>query len=381
MAQGALLLLAFSLPFSIAITEGALITGLVAVLVSRARGRRFTAPATWLWPASLALLFCWLLSSLLSAERADALFHVRKLYALGLILLAAEAARDPRVRSRVVPMILAGALFSALVGFVIFVIRTPSQPNYRLQSVLSNQMTSGGVFCVAFLWALGAAAAHRGARRWGFALAAVPLALALALTQTRSHWLGAAAGSGAILLALAPRWWWTLPVGIGAGLKLAPHRLLARFASIVDPHEPGNQGRLSMWRSARDIVRAHPVFGVGCEDLLALYRRYRYPDWTFESGHFHNNFVQIAVMTGGVGLIAFLAWLVAAARELARALHAATSADRGLAASGIAVFVAMLLSGMFDYTFGDAEVIYHTYLALGLALAIQSSAGPDRAEG
>jgi len=157
-------------------------------------------------------------------------------------------------------------------------------------------------------------------------------------------------------------------------VRFAPARWLARLASIVDPNEPGNRGRLSMWRSARDIVREHPLFGVGCQDLLALYRRYRYPDFTFESGHFHNNFVQMAVMTGVTGLAAFGFWLASAARELARGTRAATGPDRGLAAAGAAVFVALLVGGMFDYTFGDAEVVYHTYLALGLSLAIQSAA-------
>jgi hypothetical protein len=41
-----------------------------------------------------------------------------------------------------------------------------------------------------------------------------------------------------------------------------------------------------------------------------------------------------------------------------------------VAASAIGLFAALLVSGMFDYTFGDAEVVYHTFLALGFALAI-----------
>jgi O-antigen ligase len=242
-------------------------------------------------------------------------------------------------------------------------------------------MTSGGVLAAALLWALGAALGRRGATRWRYAVATVPLAAALVLTQTRSHWLGAAFGAVTIFIALAPRAWWTVPVAAVLIGRFAPARIVARLASIVDPHEPGNQGRLSMWRSGGDIIRAHPVIGVGCQDLLALYRRYRYPDWTFESGHFHNNFVQLAVSTGALGVAAFVYWLVAAFRELSRALRSALGgADRGLVAAGLGVMVAMLVSGMFDYTFGDAEVIEHSYLALGFALAVRSSAaGGERA--
>ncbi|HEY6866969.1 MAG TPA: O-antigen ligase family protein, partial [Candidatus Eisenbacteria bacterium] len=325
---------------------------------------------SWLEPALLAVAGTWLLSSAFSPEPLASFLHVRKLYAFGLIYLAAEAARDPRVRRRVVAAVLTGAVLGAAAGYVIFAFRALQQPGYRFQALLSNSMTSGGVLCASALWALGTVAAARGARRAGAAAALVVLVPALVLTQTRSSWLGFGAGATVVLIALAPRWWWTLPTGLVLGLWLAPARIVARFASIVDPHEPGNQGRLSMWRSARDIVRDHPWVGAGCQDLLSLYRRYRYPDWTFESGHFHNNFVQVAVMTGIVGLVAFLFWHAAVLRQLMRARRAARGEDRALAAAGLGIFTALVVSGMFDFTFGDQEVVYHTYLAVGLALAI-----------
>ena len=370
-AQFALLVLAFALPFSIAITEGALVLGLAALAVSRARGREFRFERSWLEPASLALIGAWLLSTAFSNEKLDSLIHVRKLYAIGLIYLTAEAARDPRVRSRIVPMLLMGAALTVAAGFLIYAASITRDPEYRMKSLLSNQMTSGGVLASVLLWALAAAAGRRDRGRWAYAAAIVPLTAGLVLTQTRSHWLGAAAGAAMILLSLAPKWWWTLPIGIAALARFAPARLASRLFSIVDVHDPGNQGRLSMWRSGLDIIREHPLVGVGCQDLLALYRRYRYPDATFESGHFHNNFIQIAVMTGAVGLAAFVFWLVAAARQMVRARRAATRReDVALVTGAIAVFAAMLVAGMFDFTFGDAEVMYQSYLGLGLALAI-----------
>lgn len=378
-AQSALMLLAIGLPISIAVTETALVTGLVMLAISRLRGRRFRAADGRLMWASLALAAAWTISSLLGVSPLPALHHVGKLYAMGLILLAAEAGADPRVRRRVLALLVASAVYMSMLGFLIFAVRLPEQGNYRLASVFSNQMTSGGVLAAAVLWALGSFLARRDPRRWWFALAIVPLAGALVLTQTRSHWLGATAGAAVIVMALAPRWWWALPATLAVTLPLLPHRLHQRLYSIIDPHEPGNQGRLSMWRSARDIVRDHPVFGVGCQDLLSLYRRYRYPDWTFESGHFHNNFVQMAVMTGLVGLAVFVFWLVTAARALVRALKAAAAgADRGVAAAALGLFTALLVSGMFDYTFGDAEVVYHTFLGVGFALALAPGGGGPR---
>ena len=381
-ARLCMLALAFVLPFSIALTEAALITGLVALAVSRARGRRFRFKNSWLEPASLALLASWLLATAFSAERADSLFHVRKLYALGLIWLAAETCREPAMRRRIVPLLLAGAGLTAVAGLLIYAARIGQEPGYRLQSLLSNQMTSGGVLAAAALWGLGYMSAAAGRRRWAVAATLLPLGGALVLTQTRSHWLGFTVGAAVVLLSLAPRRAWLLPALAGAVWLISPARIAARFLSIFDPHEPGNQGRLSMWRSARDIIRAHPALGVGCQDLLALYRRFKYPDATFESGHFHNNFIQVAVMAGVVGVAAFAFWHAAALRQLWRARRSATGEDRGLAASGMAVFAAMMVGGMFDFTFGDAEVVYHSYLALGLALAILAPrAARDAADG
>ena len=379
-AAACLLLLAFVLPFSIALTEGALILGLCALAASRLRGRRFAFARSALEPATAALIGSWLLASAFSAAPAESFFHTRKLYALGLIWLAAETAREERVRRRIVPLILAGAGLTALVGFLIYVAKIQRDPGYRLQSLLSNQMTSGGVLAAASLWGLAAAAGARGARKLAYAAALAPILVALALTQTRSHWLGAAVGAAVVLVTLAPRWSWTLPVTLVAGWWLAPARLTARVASILEPHDPGNQGRLSMWRSALDIFREHPVIGVGCQDLLALYRRYRYPDWTFESGHFHNNFIHVAVMTGTIGLVSFVAWHVAALTSLVRAARATRGADRALAAGSLAVFAAMVVGGLFDFTFGDAEVVYHSYLGLGLALALLPARVPASRE-
>jgi len=383
-AQAALLVFALALPLSIAVSDAALVAGIAALGVSRWRGRRLAFAPSWLEPALLAVAGSWLLSTAFSPSPLESLVHTRKLYAFGLIVLAAEGARDPAVRRRLLPLLLAGAVLVTAAGYVIFGFRILRQPGYRFEALMSTSMTSGGVLCAAGLWALGMVAASRGGRRLGAAAALAVLLPVLVLTQTRSSWLGFGVGAAVVLLSLAPRLWWTLPLGLVVGGALAPARIMARFASIVDPREPGNQGRLSMWRSARDIVRDHPWVGAGCQDLLSLYRRYRYPDWTFESGHFHNNFVQIAVMTGAIGLAAFLFWHVAALRQLLRARRAALGEDRGLAAAGVAIFAALVVSGMFDFTFGDQEVVYHTFLALGLALAIlppRANASPGSSHG
>lgn len=375
-ARFCVLVLACALPVSIAITEGALILGLVALAAARMHGRALTFTRSWLEPASLALVAAWAIASLTSPEPAASFWNTRKLYALGLIWLGAEALREERIRARLVPLIAAGASLTAVVGFLIFAIQIQRDPGYRLQSLLSNQMTSGGVLAAAGLWVLGGLTEGTRRRRLALAAAFVPILAALALTQTRSHWLGFAVGAMVLLVARAPRLWWSVPAGAVLFALAAPAGLRARLASVIDPSEPGNQGRLSMWKSGLAIWREHPWTGAGVQDLLALYRRHRLADATFESGHFHNNAVQFAVAAGAVGIAAFAFWTVAMSRQLLRAVRHGEPGTRGLASSALAVFVAMQVAGMFDFTFGDAEVVYQSYLAAGVALSVLPARRP-----
>ena len=124
------------------------------------------------------------------------------------------------------------------------------------------------------------------------------------------------------------------------------------------------------------------MFGVGCQDLLALYRRYRYPDWTFESGHFHNNFIQIDRHDRRASgwRCSCSGWRARRPRCCARCAPRPLGPIAAWRPSALGLMAALIVSGMFDYTFGDAEVVYHTFLALGFALALAPGrAGRHRA--
>jgi O-antigen ligase len=67
-----------------------------------------------------------------------------------------------------------------------------------------------------------------------------------------------------------------------------------------------NAGRLGIYKANLDIVRDHPVFGLGFGRYQRAARPYydRHPDADRRS-HAHNNFLQIAAEAGLVGLAAF----------------------------------------------------------------------------
>jgi O-antigen ligase len=204
------------------------------------------------------------------------------------------------------------------------------------------------------------------------------LGVALVGTLTRSSWFAFAAGA-AVLAARTSLRWFTVAVLVVAGLvAFGRGELRDRLLQSFDPAYMTNAGRVSLWKSGAAVVRDHPWTGVGLADHYALIERYRRPDATFHAGHFHNNVVQVAAATGLVGLAAYLAWMGLLALGLVRA---ASRPGGGRAVVALAIWMAFQVHGLFDWSFGDVEVVDQFFLWSGLGLAALGipEAAPDAA--
>lgn len=85
----------------------------------------------------------------------------------------------------------------------------------------------------------------------------------------------------------------------------------------------------------------------------------------------HNDFLQIAVQTGVVGLVAFCALLVSffalIGRNLKRDLG---SGDRAWTVGALGALAGFVVNGLFEWNFGDAEVVTLLYIVIAANLAI-----------
>jgi len=127
-----------------------------------------------------------------------------------------------------------------------------------------------------------------------------------------------------------------------------------------------------MWKAGAAMIRERPLFGVGPSRVKALYPAYRVGGWVEpRPGHLHNNVVMIAAETGLLSLLAYL-WFVgaffAAALRQARTL-ARGEPLRGLTLGAIGAMVAVFAAGMFEYNFGDVEVLMATLVVATLPFA------------
>lgn len=127
------------------------------------------------------------------------------------------------------------------------------------------------------------------------------------------------------------------------------------------------------------MIAERPLFGVGPGRVKALYPVYRQSGWVDpHPGHLHNNIVMIAAETGIPSLLAYL-WFVgaffAAALRQIRAVPRGHSV-RGVTLGAVGAMAALFAAGMFEYNFGDVEVLMATLVVATLPFAAARASRP-----
>jgi O-antigen ligase len=211
-----------------------------------------------------------------------------------------------------------------------------------------------------------------------FSLAAATVTVsswALLISRTRNAWLGALAGLATVILVRAPRALWLIPAGIAAVLAVGPAPVLDRL-TVTDA---ASRDRYYMWQAGLDMIRDKPVFGQGPGMILSVYPGYRWAEApNLRAPHLHDNALQIAAERGLPCLIWWV-WLVAEAmgaayRELPKRDGPPGSGGpdaRWGAVAALGVLVAVMVAGLFEYNFGDSEILMFVLLVTSLPFAVR----------
>jgi O-antigen ligase len=245
-------------------------------------------------------------------------------------------------------------------------------------------MTYGGVMtavCSLTLVALVKAKMRPWARIvLGFALAIMLGGLAVSLV--RSAWLGFGVSFVVIAVIAERRLLWAIPVVLVVAFLIAPREIIDRAASLirvgaafenVEPADPEGESRLGIWKTYVRIAGDYPALGIGLHNARYTYDRYKDPD-SIESEipHAHNNYLQAVVERGIIGLAAFLALVgglfVIFARAYRRGPPGGKTYVIGLA--GVGIMSGFLVEGLFEYTFGDFEIMILIYGLAAVAVAL-----------
>jgi O-antigen ligase len=387
-AYGLTFAAAVSILVSIAVSQILMALALAALLLS---GEPLRLPPLRL--PLLAIAATTVAALLLSPDPGGGLPQIRKFYVFAILLLVSSTFTTPeRIRSLVVAWGGVAAL-SAIRGFGQFLARRHEALlehantydfylDDRVRGFAGHWMTFGGEQMIVLL--LLAAAILFGRRRRVAAAAwicAPILWAALVLSLTRSVFLlGVPAGA----LYLLWRWKaWTLaaiPALAAAAFFTAPFQVRDRVVSVVRPHGDvdSNAHRLITRRTGWEMVKAHPWFGLGPEQVGPQFTRYVPADIPLPLprgwyGHLHNIYLQYAAERGIAGLLAVLWFIGRALRDFLRALRTGRlHPDAVFVLHGaVAVILAVLAEGFFEYNLGDSEVLtmFLAVIACGYAAA------------
>lgn len=365
-----LYLFAAAMPFTIALTQIAVVVAAIAWLARLFYTRTIRCPRLGVEWGFMAFIAAELLACLFSTNLGQNLIYLKRLLLIPIVyIVAANSGGEKELRR--LGLIFAGAiaLYSAW-GIGSFLVH----PALRVRHI-QNSMTAGGITMVGAVIAMVFALRVRTSWERLFMSAAALLSLAcLLLTSTRGSWVGFFFATLVVLLLQQRRLLLILPVIALAFYLLSPANFSQRLRHIFDPAWGTNAKRMHWWAVGWEIYKDHPVVGIGDVGTTPMYTRYAAPGEKELIGHFHSNFVHIAVTLGAVGLTAFLFMMGSILVRLAQRFRVFANGhgwNSAWALAALAVFIAFNINGFFEWNFGDQEIITMIWFAAGVGLGLK----------
>ncbi|HYA18953.1 MAG TPA: O-antigen ligase family protein [Bryobacteraceae bacterium] len=251
----------------------------------------------------------------------------------------------------------------------------------RIRGFMSHWMTfSGQELYVLLLAAAFLLFAGRSPRlRWPVLACSLVVGLALVLSDTRSIWAAAVTGLFYLLWVWDKRAAIAMPVILALGVLAAPAEVKQRVHSITSPTKitDSNEHRRIVFRTGWEMIKAHPLVGVGPEMIRKPEVFHAYlpkdiplplPDGFYE--HLHNIYIHYAAECGIPATVALVAAFGLALWDFRRAIVAlppGPSDRRFLLHGAIACILGTMVAGMLEKNLGDTEVLtmYLVILCLG----------------
>jgi len=355
------------------------------ILLGLAIASLLIARDKWRWPPLIwpvAMWMAWTLVSLAASGHAQGgLPQVKKFYVWLMLVVVYSALRTLAQIRAVTLAWVAGATLSALWGFGQFVQMYRSTPRFfyyvyvngnRITGFVDHWMTFSALLMMTLLMA-GAMLLYSTDRRPAWLIPWVTPALAIIgagilLAFTRSMWVGTIAGALWLL------WWknkWlvaTVPLLVGIVLLANPLKLRERAFSAFSAKEgvlDSRAHRAALRRVGWEMIRAHPIVGVGPEQVGPQFMQYYPADlphpfpigWYKE--HLHNIYIHYSAERGLPALGILLWFLGRALIDFWTTLRRlpVESGARWVLHGAIAVIIAVMISGWTELTLGHSLVL------------------------
>ena len=189
---------------------------------------------------------------------------------------------------------------------------------------------------------------------------------AILFSQTRSAWMGIVISLTLFIVFFKPKvLFYILPACLLL-VYLLPEPVKQRMVSIVDLNDQTNRDRIHMVYTGVEIFKRYPLTGVGANNIETVYEKYQHPEATHTNPHLHNNFLQILAERGVFTMIGLTIAFVSILCGLIKKVKHARGSDKTIAVGALFVFIGFLVSGMFEYNFGDTELKFILFYFLSI---------------
>lgn len=152
---------------------------------------------------------------------------------------------------------------------------------------------------------------------------------------------------------------------------ILPVRYTERAKSIVDINHSSNKSRLNMWEAGMQMFKDHPLTGIADSHIKEIYETYKKPEAVGEGVHLHNNFIMILATTGIFGFTAFMGMFVSIfVKQIKYCKEQKDDVFKMLILGSILVMISFQISGIFEWSFGDHEVMTVFFFLISVPFVI-----------
>jgi putative inorganic carbon (HCO3(-)) transporter len=246
--------------------------------------------------------------------------------------------------------------------------------------LFDHHLTFGGHVMLVFLLA---SALLFAAKKWGLLrildfVSPVVLGLALVFSYARSAWLGATVGICALGFLKGKRFFLLLVLGV---------LLLCLLIFVIEPtswdrikeinlaKDRPESTRIRLWQTSFNMIKDKPVWGIGLGNFSRLFDRYKVEGFYDTTCHPHNDFLNVAVNSGILGLLAYLCIWAVFFRSTLKSVKRKTKDSFGRSAqmAGMAAIVGLLFASLLQCYYTDAEVNMLIMFILGFTMVLNRS--------
>jgi O-antigen ligase len=251
----------------------------------------------------------------------------------------------------------------------------------RSPGFFNSPQTFGNYLLLAFPLVLGLSFyGNQKEKRW-FQLSTVPLLAGILFSYVRGVWIGVVCGLLVMGMLRSRKFLFYLVAIMGVVIlvffSLPSLKFSRRIVKETFKSSRPLGDRLDFWKGSLRIIRDYPVMGVGWEGFRLVYPRYEPKASQQPACHAHNNFMDIGVGSGLVGLGVFI-WLILVAYKYAWEIYKRQAGYfKGIAWGFLGSLTAFLIGGLSQYNFGDSEVVMLFYFLLGMVMVIPGIVNRD----